>query len=186
MEMLIYFKSLGRYFCESPAHVREELVSELRDRLHKSKEKGTACSLQLADVIEDSDEKINKLARLIVRDPDAPSALLNRLAGSADKEVLERIAEHPRASGFTLAELARSSHFEVRMAVAENANTPTNILHELVEDEHSDVRYRLAESPHVCVSVLLRLEEDENPFVSMRAAMTLERLDFGYRSFSAA
>lgn len=186
MEMLIYFKSLGRYFCESPEHIREELVNELRDRLHKSKERGIAGSFQLSDVIEDSDEKVNKLARLIVRDPDAPASLLNRLAGSADKEVLERIAEHPRANAFTLAELARSKYHEVRVAVAENANTPTNILHELVEDEHSDVRYRLAESPHICVSVLLRLEEDENPYVSMRAAMTLERLDFGYRSFYAA
>jgi hypothetical protein len=186
MEMLIYFKSLARYFCESPEHIREELVSELRDRLHKSNEKGIASTMQLSEVIEDSDEKINKLARLIVRDPDAPAALLNRLAGSADKAVLERIAEHPRASGFTLTELSRSEHYEVRIAVAENANTPTNILHELVEDEHPDVRYRLAESPHICVSVLLRLEEDENPFVSMRAAMTLERLNFGYRSQFAA
>jgi predicted nucleotidyltransferase len=185
MEMLIYFKSLGRYFCESPEHIREELVNELRDRLHRSREKGT-CSLQLADVIEDSEDKVNKLARLIVRDPDAPASLLNRLAGSLDKEVLERIAEHPRASGFTLAELARSQYHEVRVAVADNANTPTNVLHDLVDDEHVDVRYRLAENPSICVSVLLRLEDDENPYVSMRAGITLERMNFGYRAQHAA
>lgn len=186
MEMLIYFKSLGRYFCESPEHIRQQLVEELRDRLHRSKEGKANCSFQLADVIEDSDDKVNKLARLVVRDPDAPASLLNRLAGSADKEVLERIAEHPRTSAFTLAELARSEHHEVRIAVAENANTPIDALSALARDEHVDVRYRLAESPHVCVSLLLHLEQDENPYVSMRAGITLQRLDFGYTALHAA
>jgi hypothetical protein len=183
MEMFIYFKSLGRYFCESPEHIREELVNELRERLHRREQDIRLCN---ANENEDSNEGINTLARLIVRDPNAPSSVLSRLAGTKDKEVLERIAEHPRVSVFTLTELSRSEHHEVRVAVADNAATPTNVLHQLVEDEHVDVRYRLAENPHICVSVLLRLEEDENPYVSMRAGLTLERLDFGYRSLSVA
>jgi len=186
MEMFIYFRSLGRYLADSPDHVREELVNELRERLHRKDRSDGHMRLVGAIPEVDDAESINRLARLIVRDPDAPSSVLNRLATSSDKEVLERIAEHPRASVYTLTELSRSEHHEVRVAVADNANTPTEILQELAEDEHPDVRYRLAENPHICVSVLFRLEEDENPYISMRAGMTLERLNFGYRSLYAA
>lgn len=179
MEMLIYFKSLGRYLSESPEHIRDELVKELFERLHRKTDS------RLVDATGDSDETRYRLAKLIVRDPGAPASVLSRLAFTDDREILERIAEHPRVSSYTLAALSRHDHPDVRMAVAENTNTPRTVLLELVEDDHPDVRYRLAENPNVCLTILARLEEDDNPYVSMRASQTLERVKSGCRAFCA-
>jgi hypothetical protein len=181
MEMFIYFKSLGRYLVQSPEHIREELVKELRERMHRSKEEQS-----FRTVNEGRTETSHGLAKLIARDPDAPASVLSRLVCTGEPDILERIAEHRMASPFTLVELSRSEHANVRMAVAENANTPEAVLCELARDQHPDVRYRLAENPNVYVTVLLILEEDENPYVRMRASQTLERLDFGYRTAFAA
>src|SRR5579885_507843 len=176
MEMLIYLKSLARYLSQSPEHIREELARELRERLHRK------------EVVETNDsdaihykgamhvvERSGKLGKLIVADPDAPASLLDRLANSNDRHILERIAEHPRVGEFTLSRLSNSIHPEVRMAVAENPCTPYEVLKNLARDEHPDVRYRLAESPHVCRTILAILEHDENPYVSDRAQRTLEK-----------
>ncbi len=181
MEMFICFKSLGRYLVDSPEHIREELVKELRERMHRKDDLPKKLSVARAEEAEYS----YGLAKLIVRDPNAPASVLSRLVSTGDPEILERIAEHPRASAFTLVELSRSEHVHVRMAVAENANTPEQVLSYLARDEHPDVRYRLAENPNVYVTILLQLEEDENPYVRMRAEQTLQRLDFGYKTAAA-
>ncbi|MBX9668810.1 MAG: hypothetical protein K2X93_14380 [Candidatus Obscuribacterales bacterium] len=183
MEMLIYLKSLGRYLSESPEHIREELANELRERLHR-KERG-CWTTQFTNMPEDSDEGASRLARLIVRDPDAPASLLARLAISLDKEVLERIAEHPRVSSHTLTALADSEHVEVRQAVVDNANTPYTILVAMCQDEDVDVRYRIAENPNVSIKILRRLEDDENPYVAIRARTTIEKVCAEYASEAA-
>lgn len=180
MEMFICFKSLGRYLVDSPEHIREELVKELRERMHRKDDLP-----RLSCAKEDKTEYSHGLAKLIVRDPEAPASVLSRLVSTGDPEILERIGEHPRASAFTLVELSRSEHVHVRMAVAENANTPEPVLSYLARDEHPDVRYRLAENPNTYVTILLQLEEDENPYVRMRAEQTLQRLDFGYKTAAA-
>ncbi|MDZ4836932.1 MAG: HEAT repeat domain-containing protein [Candidatus Melainabacteria bacterium] len=183
MEMSIFFKSFWRYLVESPEHIREELVKELRERMHR-KDDDSPNRLSLAT--EETTEYSHTLAKLIVRDPDAPASVLSRLACTGNAEILERVAEHTRTSPFTLAELSRSEHAHVRMAVAENANTPEPVLSQLARDEHPDVRYRLAENPNVYVTILVQLEEDDNPYVRMRASQTLRRLDFGYQTATAA
>lgn len=181
--MFICFKSLGRYLVESPEHIREQLVKELRERMHcKDVESPNRMAVPRA---EKSKEDSHGLAKMIVRDPNAPASVLSRLVSTGHPEILERIAEHAQASAFTLAELARSEHVHVRMAVAENINTPEPVLSQLARDEHPDVRYRLAENPNVYVTILLQLEEDDNPYVRMRASQTLKRLDFGYKTVAA-
>lgn len=181
MEMLIYLKSLGRYLNQSPEHIREELVKELRERLHK-KERDMNTEDRALELVEDNS---NKLGRLIVSDPNAPATLLSRLANSEDKHILERIAEHPRVSPYTLAILAESDHVEVRIAVAENKSTPFSVLNRLAYDDHVDVRFRLAESTHMRLSILAILELDENPYVAMRASRTSEKINREYEKLGA-
>ncbi len=180
MEMLIYLKSLGRYLNQSPEYIREELVRELRERLHK-KEKEMHNEDRHLELVENS----NRLGRLIVSDPCAPATLLSRLANTDDKHILERIAEHPRVSPYTLAMLAESEHHEVRIAVAENRSTPYSVQNKLAYDDHEDVRYRLAESPHMRLSILAILEMDENPYISMRATKTMEKITREYEKLGA-
>ncbi len=173
MEVIVFLKSLGHITETATAHVKEELISELKERFH-SKARGRAGCSPSGNSFQYTQQDRNRLVEEIVAGLSCPASTPSRLSSIKEREILERVAEHPDVSSHALALLAESEHYQVRQAVSENPNTPYMTLETLVGDCHPDVRFRMAENPHLCMYLLQTLCHDENPYVGWRASRTME------------
>ena len=90
------------------------------------------------------DEYRSWAAWIVVRWPDAPKALVERLAGDADWRVRVIIAQRPRLSAALVKQLAGDTEWEVRIIIAERPRLSATLVKRLAEDTEWDVREAIA------------------------------------------
>ena len=95
-----------------------------------------------------------------IKNPKAPTAVLEWLALSKDYWNRREAAEHPNTPIAVLKRLAGDKEWSVRSSVAENPNTPIAVLKQLAGDDR--VRRDVAENPNTPAAVLGQLAGDKD------------------------
>jgi hypothetical protein len=95
--------------------------------------------------------------------------LLETLAGDADEQVREAVADNPKTPMKSLETLALDAVSSVRMAVAGNLKTPTANLEKLATDSVNYVRWGVANNENAPPAVLKSLTKDPDSHVRNQA-----------------
>ncbi|WP_448266063.1 hypothetical protein [Nostoc sp. DSM 114159] len=111
------------------------------------------------------------LHKTIARNPQAPSAILEKLAGENEKEIRDLVKNHPNVSETAIAiinfiegkpgtsidlleRLASDRRVSVRRLVATHPSTPAKVLEKLAQDTDEDVPFKAASHPNATSTVL--------------------------------
>ncbi|MEH1811315.1 MAG: hypothetical protein V7K26_18650 [Nostoc sp.] len=109
--------------------------------------------------------------KAIAQNPQAPSAILEKLAGENEKEIRDLVKNHPNVSETAIAiinfiegkpgtsidlleQLASDRRASVRLLVAAHPSTPAKVLEKLAQDTDEDVPFKAVNHPNATSTVL--------------------------------
>jgi hypothetical protein len=128
------------------------------------------------DLLERLSKDNNKVVYGVVRNSNAPLALLETMMGYEDYGIRGDLAHNPNTSLAMLETLANDESGFVREKVASNPRTPADLLKRLAEDPDKTIRRSVVSSPNAPVDLLKKLAEDPDKWTRRRAAERLTEL----------
>ncbi|BAU13096.1 leucine rich repeat variant [Leptolyngbya sp. NIES-3755] len=96
-------------------------------------------------------EKVNRILRGFVQNPDTVASILEELAYLSDPELTQAVLQHPNVSETAIA---------IIQAMRGQRGIPSAILDQLVNHQHHYVRYVILAHPDLAPEHLLKLAED--------------------------